>query len=75
MSAEYPRWIYPSEGGPGKLIQTPDAYLKGWQDVPATPQSAIGERIIGQPLTHVVPTATVEHVAAVVEEQPKKSKK
>lgn len=75
MSAEYPRWIYPSEGGPGKLIHTPDHYLKGWQDVPATAQSAIGERIIGQPLTHVVLTSLVESVAAVAEEPPKKIKK
>ena len=75
MSAEYPRWIYPGEGGPGKLIHTPDQYLKGWQDVPATAQSAIGERIIGQPIEHAVPTPMVGHVASVVEEQPKKGKK
>lgn len=79
MKDEFPQWIYPPDGGQGKLIHSPEEYIKGWQDTPAGNLGAIGERVIGQVTVHVVPTPTldVSHVAAVIEEQhaAKKSKK
>jgi hypothetical protein len=46
---EYPRWVYPPDGGPGKECATPDDKPKGWLDHPALPGPASGERVIGQP--------------------------
>lgn len=77
MPIEYPKWIYPPDGGRGHIIETPEQMIKGWLDQPAPNQApSHNERIIGQPLEHV-PTApsSTAHVAPVIEEQPKKSKK
>ena len=46
---EYPRWVYPPDGGPGCVAQTPDDRPKGYLDAPVEPGAASGERIIGQP--------------------------
>lgn len=46
---EYPRWVYPPDGGPGCIIQTPDDRPKGWLDGPVAPGPATGERVIGTP--------------------------
>jgi len=46
---EYPRWVYPPDGGPGKIVQTPDECPKGWLTEPVAPQGATGERVIGTP--------------------------
>ncbi len=76
MEDEYPRWIYPPDGGQGKLIQTPDDYTAGWSDLPSAPLPAMGERIIGQPATHVAPTpALAAPVAPTAEDAPTATRK
>lgn len=47
---EYPRWVYPPDGGPGQIAQTPDECPDGWGPQPKEPGPAQGERVIGQPV-------------------------
>jgi hypothetical protein len=46
---EFPRWVYPPDGGHGKIVQTPDDVPSGWLMQPKEPGPASGERVIGQP--------------------------
>lgn len=67
MEMEFPRWVYPPDGGPGKVIRTLEDWPTGWLRDPAGPQSAGGERVIGMAHTHVPPPPSDTHVAPVVE--------
>jgi hypothetical protein len=81
--AEYLRWVYPPDGGPGHVVQTPDERPKGWLEYPTEPAAATGERIIGQPDFRpkpeqpVAPPPTAEQLPADEDEDEpaRKSKK
>jgi hypothetical protein len=70
--AEYPRWVYPPDGGPGHVVATPDEKPKGWLEYPTTPAAQTGERVIGQPTQFAPPAAPAP---AEDEDDAKKSKK
>lgn len=42
---EYPKWIYPLDGGPGKIIETPAEWTEGWSDKIVTVPPPIAEPI------------------------------
>ena len=62
--SDYPKTVYPPDGGTPKTIFTPDEYPDGWLEAPIAPMAAGGERVIGQPAEHAAPApADVTHVA------------
>ena len=72
---EYPRWVYPPDGGPGCIVQTPDEKPKGWLDYPTEAGPATGERIIGQPTFPTDTPPTPEQLPADEDEGGRKSKR
>jgi hypothetical protein len=68
--AEYPRWVYPPDGGPGCVAQTPDDKPKGWLEAPTEPGPATGQRVIGAPEFPATPTPPADD-----DDEAKKSKK
>jgi hypothetical protein len=72
--SEFPKCMYPPDGGHGKIFFTPDDVPEGWLESPINHMPMGGERVIGMPEQHVVPVPSdVVHVAPKVEKQ--KSKK
>lgn len=63
---EYPHWIYPPDGGPGKLIHSPEEEVHGWKDHPSEAGAAEGERVIGDGK----PRGPKNHTAEVVSSPP-----
>ena len=75
---EYPRWVYPPDGGPGKIVNTPDECPKGWVTEPVAPAAATGERVIGtpdRPATPLDQTAGARPASDEDDDDAKKSKK
>ena len=68
---EYPRWVYPPDGGPGKIVQTPEETPSGWLLQPKEGGEASGEKVIG---SHTFTGQYTDHTKSTVEDDDDKQK-
>lgn len=75
LPKEFPHWGYPPDGGPAKIIESPDDWPDGWLDGPVEGGPQTGQRVIGQPTEFTPPTNTdPTHIAPIVEMPKRKPK-